>query len=265
MYLIFTDLDGALLDHGTYSWEAARPALDRLKSQQIPWILATSKTRGEVELWRRVLGNEHPFIVENGGAAFLPTGYLPEPVRGVEQRGAYEVLEWGTPYNELVASLERASHSSRCRVRGFHEMTPEEVSRLCELPLEQAVLAKQREYDEPFLIVDPERTDALIATIEGQGRRCTRGGRFWHILGANDKAHAVKALSALFEEAFGPVVTIGLGDGLNDTLFLNSVTAPILIRSSHSEELQARVPRGLLTDRPGPAGWNDALLRIIPA
>jgi hypothetical protein len=27
--------------------------------------------------------------------------------------------------------------------------------------------------------------------------------------------------------------------------------------------LKSRVPRGLLTDRPGPAGWNDALLSII--
>lgn len=37
MYLVFTDLDGTLLDHDTYSWEAARPALDRLKRQQVPW------------------------------------------------------------------------------------------------------------------------------------------------------------------------------------------------------------------------------------
>jgi mannosyl-3-phosphoglycerate phosphatase len=265
MYLVFTDLDGTLLDHDTYSWEAARPALDRLESQHVPWMLVTSKTRAEVELWRRALGNEHPFIVENGGAAFIPAGYLPEPVRGGERRGAYEVLEWGTPYHELVASLERASQSSQCRVRGFHEMTVEEVSALCQLPPEQAVLATQREYDEPFLILDPDRTGALVAAIESQGRRWTRGGRFWHILGANDKALAVSALGALFEKTYGPVVTIGLGDGLNDVPFLNVVSAPILIRSSNSTELKSRVPRGLLTDRPGPAGWNDALLGIIPA
>ena len=265
MYLIFTDLDGTLLDHGTYGWEAARPALDRLKSEEVPWIIVTSKTRGEVELWRRELGNGHPFIVENGGAAYIPAGYLPGAARGAGRRGGYEVLEWGTPYSELVASLETASRCSQCRVRGFHEMTPEEVGRLCELPLEQAVLAKQREYGEPFLILDPERTEGLLAAIEGQGRRWTKGGRFWHILGANDKAVAVQALTALFEEACGPVVTIGLGDGLNDAGFLNLVAAPILIRSSHSGELQARVPRGEVTERPGPAGWSDALLKIIPA
>ncbi|MBK5294645.1 MAG: HAD-IIB family hydrolase [Acidobacteriia bacterium] len=265
MYLIFTDLDGTLLDHDTYSWEAARPALDRLKRQHVPWMLVTSKTRAEVELWRRILGNEHPFIVENGGAAFLPAGYLPGPVRGSEQRDAYEVIEWGTPYGELVNSLQMASQSSQCRVRGFHEMTVEEVSTLCQLPLEQAVLATQREYDEPFLILDPDRTGALVEAIEQQGRQWTRGGRFWHILGANDKAHAVKAVGALFEEVYGPVITIGLGDGLNDVPFLNVVASPVLIRSPYSAELKSRVPRGVLTDLPGPAGWNDALLRMIPA
>jgi mannosyl-3-phosphoglycerate phosphatase len=143
-------------------------------------------------------------------------------------------------------------------------MTAEEVSTLCQLPLEQAVLARQREYDEPFLILDPDRTGALVAAIEEQGRQWTKGGRFWHILGANDKALAVKALAGLFEKAYGPVVTVGLGDGLNDVPFLNVVTAPVLIRSSHSAELKSRVPHGQLTDRPGPAGWNDALLSMIP-
>lgn len=66
-------------------------------------------------------------------------------------------------------------------------MTPEEVASLCDLPLEQAVLAKQREHDEPFLILDPDGAGALAAAIEDQGRQWTRGGRFCHILGQMTK------------------------------------------------------------------------------
>lgn len=265
MDLIFTDLDGTLLDRDTYSWEAARPALDGLRRQRIPWVLVTSKTRAEVEFWRRRLDNGHPFIVENGGGAFVPLGYFPYAVRGGRRRDAYEAFEWGAPYEELVADLQRASQTSQCRVRGFHEMTPEEVAGLCDLPLEQAVLAKQREYDEPFLILDPDRAGALAAAIEDQGKQWTRGGRFWHILGAKDKALAVGALSALFERGNAPVRTIGLGDGLNDVSFLNVVDAPVLICSPQAAELKARVSRGVVTDRPGPAGWNDAILALIHA
>jgi mannosyl-3-phosphoglycerate phosphatase family protein len=263
MDLIFTDLDGTLLDRDTYAWDGARPALDRLRLRGIPWVLVTSKTRAEVELWRRRLENRHPFIVENGGAAYIPLGYFPFAVRGGKHRDSYEVLEWGTPYAELVADLERASQTSHCRVRGFQEMTAGEVAVLCDLPLEQAVLAKQREYDEPFVILDPDRAGALAGAIEQLGWRLTRGGRFWHILGANDKAQAVETLSALFEQGNAPFRTIGLGDGLNDAAFLNVVASPVIIRSPQAAELKISVPSGLVTDRPGPSGWNDAVLTLI--
>lgn len=263
MDIIFTDLDGTLLDRDTYSWEAARPALDRLRRQGVPWFLVTSKTRAEVEFLRRSLDHEHPFIVENGGAVFVPLGYFPFAVRGGKRRNSYEVIELGMPYNRLVADLRRASQTSHCRVRGFHEMTPEEVARLCDLPLQQAVLAKEREYDEPFVVLDQHRADVLAAAIEELGCRSTRGGRFWHILGGSDKARAVEALSALFAQWNPPVRTIGLGDGLNDASFLNVVAAPVLIRSAQAEELKARVPRGVVTERPGPEGWNEAVLALI--
>lgn len=47
--VVFSDLDGALLDHETYEFDAARPALDRLRRDGVPLVLCTSKTRAEVE------------------------------------------------------------------------------------------------------------------------------------------------------------------------------------------------------------------------
>ena len=246
MHLVFTDLDGSLLDHETYSWEAARPALERLKELGVPWMMVTSKTRAEVEVLRRAIGNAHPYIVENGGAAIFPGG---------------PVLQWGAVYGELVESLRKASQASGCQVRGFHEMTVAEVAQRCGLSMEQAALAKQREYDEPFVVMDAGRVEELAAAIEADGRRVTRGGRFWHILGDGDKALAVRAVA----DTFGPATTIGLGDSLNDAGFLNVVDRAVLIRSAHSPELAQAVPRGVLTDLPGPAGWNAAVLGLFPA
>ena len=264
MDLVFTDLDGTLLDRETYAWEPARPALERLKRRGVPWIPVTSKTRAEVEIWRRRLGNLHPFIVENGGAAFVPSGYFGSRVPGSQTRGPYEVLEWGTPYRLLVEALDAAARASGCGVRGFHAMPAEEVAALSGLPLDQAALAKQREYDEPFVVLDPERAGALAGTIGERGLRWTRGGRFWHILGANDKALAVTALTGLFARGREIPRTIGLGDGLNDASFLNVVAVPVLIRSPQIEELKALVAHGMVTGSPGPAGWNDAILELVP-
>ena len=70
--LVFSDLDGSLLDHDTYSHAAAAPALQRLDQHHIPLILVSSKTRVEIERLRSDLNNSHPFISENGAAVFVP-------------------------------------------------------------------------------------------------------------------------------------------------------------------------------------------------
>lgn len=263
MDLIFTDLDGTLLHPETYSWYAARPAIECLNRRGTPWILVTSKTRAEVEFWRGRLEHQHPFIVENGGAAFVPRGYFPEPVPGARALGPYEVIEWGAAYEALVADLGTCSHRSRCRVWGFHDMTAHEVAAACDFPLEQAVLAKQRQYDEPFLIRDPQLANGLTGAIEDLGRRWTRGGRFWHILGTNDKAAAVMAMSALFKKHYTTVRTIGLGDGANDASFLDVVNVPVLVRSRRARRLKTLVPCSIVTRGAGPEGWNEAVLSLI--
>jgi len=42
--IIFTDLDGTLLNHKSYDYKAVLPLLERLKSLDIPVVLNSSKT-----------------------------------------------------------------------------------------------------------------------------------------------------------------------------------------------------------------------------
>lgn len=263
MIVIFTDLDGTLLDRDTYGWDAAEPAVRLLRDRGVPWVLVTSKTRAEVEHWRRVIGNEHPFAVENGGAVFVPIGYFGD-IPGATGQNGNNAIARGEPYDKLIAVLERASLASQCRVRGFHDMTTEEVGVACQLPVEQAVLAKQREYDEPFEIIDPERAEDLQAAIAAQGMKSVRGGRFQHVSGQHDKGCAVRLLTSLFRRrADGRVTTIGLGDGLNDIPLLEAVDVPIVVRSADVDEILRQVPHALVADQKGPQGWSDAVMEIV--
>jgi mannosyl-3-phosphoglycerate phosphatase len=261
--VVFTDLDGSLLDRNSYSWDAAIPALERIAKRGTPWILVTSKTRAEVQRWRQLLGNNHPFVVENGGAVYVPREYFPLRVPGATVRDGYDVIEWGRPYADLVAGLQAASRFTRCRVAAFHAMSAEKVARVCGLPIEDAVLAKQREYDEPFYIVDTERERQLQAAIAAQGLRCIHGGRFYHVGGDGDKAFAVRLLSAMFREKNEHIVTIGLGDSLSDASFLRAVDVPVIVRSCHATALQSLVPYARLTSHEGSAGWNEAVLEAL--
>jgi len=262
--IVVTDLDGTLLDARTYSFEAARPALEALNREGIPLVLCTSKTRAEVELWRTRLDNHDPFIVENGGAVFIPGGYFDLGVPGAARRGGYEVLELGTPYPRLVETLEAASRESGCQVLGFHRLSVAEVSLRTRLPISEAALAKQREYDEPFEVLG-EGTHRLLEAIERHGQRWTRGDRFYHLHGASNKAEALKRLTALYRRAWGQVVVVGLGDSWNDVEFLNAADLPVLVRTGVVEALRRAVPRGVVTRAPGPEGWSEAVLEVIAA
>jgi len=75
-YVIFTDIDGTLLDYKTYSYKPALSALELIRKQKIPLIFCTSKTRAEIEVHRRIMDNQHPFISENGAAVFIPIDYF---------------------------------------------------------------------------------------------------------------------------------------------------------------------------------------------
>jgi mannosyl-3-phosphoglycerate phosphatase len=265
--IVFTDLDGTLLDHDTYSWEPARPALERLRASGIPCVFVSSKTRAEVEHWRHEMGITHPFIVENGAALVIPQGYFPAPIPGGVVRNGAVTIEWGTAYAVLVDALKLAAARTNCRVRAFSEMSVAEVVRACALPEDQARLAKIRKYDEPFIVLDPARAASLRTAIEAQGFHWTSGGRFEHITGDNDKGRAVRALLELYGRAHCGVVSVGLGDSLNDIPLLTSVTIPVVMPSpqsaEHSAEMLRLVPHATVAGSPGPEGWNRAVLSLL--
>jgi mannosyl-3-phosphoglycerate phosphatase len=262
MKIIYSDLDGTLLDSRTYSFIAAEPALSAIREQNLPLVFCTSKTRAEAEMWRNRMDNRHPFIVENGGAVYIPRDYFPFPLEQPTERGGYHAIEFGTPYLELVRTLREASRESGCAALGFYDMSVEDIGSRTLLPLAQAALAKMREYDEPFEILG-SGTHTLLAAIERRGKQWTRGNRMYHITGASDKSVAVDFLTRLYRKAFGRVETIGVGDGHNDAKFLSKVDIPIVIRSRYAIALKLAAPRSKITDAPGPHGWNEAVLRLL--
>ena len=263
--VVFSDLDGTLLDHDTYSFDAARPALERLGQAGVPLVLCTSKTRAEVEPLRAALDNDSPFIVENGGAIMIPDGYFSVEIDAAasERSEGMVIVPLGDPYEALVAALARASRDSGVRVRGFADMTDAEVAEATGLSLGQARLARRRDFDEPFEIIDADRADALLAAIEREGKRWTTGGRFHHITGAANKAAAVRWLAELYRREAGAVTTVGVGDAPNDAELLGVVDIPIVMASGRADEIVRLVPRATVTRVPGPAGWNEAMLVLL--
>lgn len=268
--LIFSDLDGSLLDAHTYSHAEAAQALAALAQRGAALILVSSKTRAEMEPLRRRLGNPHPFIVENGGAVYIPHGTFSFPLEQTLPRGAYEVLQLGTPYAQLRAAFREIREELGGGLRGFGDLTVEEVVQLTGMPATEAELAMQREYDEPFVMDNGGLSGAnLQAAADQRGLRCTRGGRFYHLMGANDKGIASRKLIEWYRRDGGreglKLVTVGLGDSLNDLPMLEAVDYPILVQKPDgSYDPEIRLPSLIRADGVGPVGWNRSVIDLLP-
>ena len=266
--VVFTDLDGSLLDHESYSFAPAAEALALLAAQGIPLVLCSSKTRAEIEILQQDLGVAHPFLSENGGALFLPRRYFPFLISDGRSIAGYQAIEFGLPYYRLVETLHRVASDLDIPVVGFSDMSTEEVAKDCKLPLMTARLAKLREYDEPFRILDSGLADRsrLFKALHRAGLRCTRGGRYHHLTGVTDKGLGVRTLKSLYRQAWGKVVAVGLGDGLNDLSLLQEADIPIVVQNPANDaatRLLRKVPTARLTSLPGPQGWNETILEVV--
>lgn len=265
--VIFTDLDGTLLDHATYSFGPALPALRIIRERGIPLVICTSKTRGEIERYRRKLDNSHPFISENGGGIFVPTGYfapLPLP-SGVcsDSSGDYAVIRLGALYPALRRALAELK-SEGFAITGFGDMTVAEVAGITGLTMEEAALATEREFDEPFIFEgDDESAEMLEGAVRAKGFHLTMG-RFFHIMGDSDKGKAFDIIAGLYRKKLGGICTIALGDSPNDIPMLAKADCAVLVKKPGGEyDRRIDLPNLVRADGIGPAGWNTALHAIL--
>ncbi len=258
--VIFTDLDGTLLHPKDYSFADALPSLNLIREKDIPLVLCSSKTRAELEPLRSRLRNEAPFVAENGGAIFTPAGYF--PFLDMPVGDAYLVTSFGTPYTEIRKAFIRIREELRAAVKGFGDMTTDEVAALTGLSPDEAALARQREFGEPF-IFEGAVDDRFLQAIEQQGLHWTRG-RLFYLMGDHDKGKAVRLLKQWFERKHGMITTIGLGDALNDLPLLREVDRPVLVQKGDGTYDRAvELPALIKATGVGPKGWNQAVLELM--
>jgi mannosyl-3-phosphoglycerate phosphatase len=262
--LVFTDLDGTLLDHDNYSFASALPAITILKEKNVPLIFCTSKTRAEIEEIQLQLDNLHPFISENGGALFIPKGYFSHRFHFTRENSHYLIVELGTPYPKLREVLNQMNTLFPGKLRGFGDLTPKEVADFCGLSLSQATLAKKRDYDEPFILEDESLEDALEEIAIRSHLQINRGGRFYHLIGNSDKGKAVLQLRDLYGQKSTNLKTVALGDSLNDLPMLKAVDYPILVKKPDgSYDPSVKLDNLILAPGSGPKGWCRALLKLL--
>lgn len=265
--LIFTDLDGSLLDHFGYQVAPADRLLCQLESLDIPVIFCTSKTFSEVQVLREQLNNQHPFIVENGAAIYLPLNYFPGPLSGFKPSHHPDYLfhgfcedraHWLSLLSELKAEFPKQFIS-------FSEMGTKGIMRASGLTETRAVLANQRQFSEPLQwLGDNAQKSRFINSMNQNGANIEQGGRFLHVIGNCDKGRALRFLRNQYQALQKPPITsVAIGDSQNDVTMLEAADKALLIRSPVHAFPVVKHEQLTKSQHYGPHGWVEGLNKIL--
>ncbi len=260
-YIVFTDLDGTLLNHDDYDFSDAKEAIDYLGSQAVPIIIATSKTFSEVVKLQKEIGLHAPFIVENGAGIFIPSDCI--LADAMIYKDDWISVSHAHSYIEL--RLFFTSMKREYPIKGFGDMGVEEVMALTGLGEEGAIDAMKRDFTEPFVIDDSSLIEELKVKANIEGLDIVEGGRFYHLISLNqDKANAMKNLTHMYDEYHDTLhKKIALGDSANDFSMIKEADIGILIQrydGSYAPIGNDDVRRAPFA---GPKGWNSSIKEIF--
>lgn len=253
--IVVTDLDGTLLDHHSYGYETALPALKKLDELGIPLILNSSKTAGEVQALRADLGNRAPYVVENGAGIHVPAG---------GDKGGEQTIGIGQGRDRILSHLHALRQRHDYRFTGFADLDVDQLVGLTGLEPEQAAQALAREFSEPLVWEDTEeRFLTFCASLRDAGLSVTRGGRFVHVASGRNKGDALGWLRDHYRTAHGTPVVMALGDGENDVPMLEASDYPVVVASPVNAAPRVCHPAVRYMKEAGPTGWNRAVLERL--
>jgi mannosyl-3-phosphoglycerate phosphatase len=269
--VIFTAVEGSVLDSQSHSQSlsAAAEALEEIERRRVPLILVTSGTRAELDPLRRKIEHGHPFITESGGGLFIPDGYFARRLEGAVRQGRYFCVAFGRPYADAVAAAEELAEETGASIVGYSQMTAREIARNTGESVRQAELARQREFSERFFFAGG--AEAVLGKFERKARErgwdAIPGEPFWELRSGNDEARALRHLMRLLRDSLHTRLrAVAIGSSARDLPLLSAADHALVLPQRGQEFdplLGSRLPKAIQAEAPGPAGWNQAVLKAL--
>lgn len=264
--VLFTDLDGTLIDHNTYSADGAREALRLLTEREVPVIFCSSKTFAEQIFLQKQLSLRQPFIVENGSAVAVPNGYfVSKPIiflKPCEVADDYELFCLA----HAAAAAIRAELAHFQNIKGFSDASDAELSDATGLTGEALGRARERQFTETLLTaLDAEQVVFLEKNLAEKGLSLSRGGRFYTVQSKQaDKGKAVQWLTDVFRKNLHTApLTAAVGDSPNDEPMLAAVDFPFLVQKPGGFWTKMEMPGLKKIEGVGPVGFSATVRMLL--
>ena len=184
----------------------------RLDHEGIPAVWLTRRSRLQFDEARRKHGHTHPFIAEDGCAAYLPEDYFHlRPASGASRTNRAATLRLGRftciPVAEVLPAaaeaLQTLSEDTGVPVVTLSSLSPRELMQNTGLPQKEAELAQQRDFDDIFFFAGASDEEVERFLTEGRNRNLEfrKHSALWSVAVGASVQHSVRELAKLYDRA----------------------------------------------------------------
>jgi mannosyl-3-phosphoglycerate phosphatase len=246
--IIFSDVDGTILDFENYSYKISLSAIRALAGKGIPLILVSSKTYREMLKLHKRLMLPWPFIFENGA--------------GIAQHGTYTL--YGKSYNELVQY--KPIIQEICGAIIWADRLPlTKLSKYTGLSTRKVKDMMARMASLLFIAPHTLNTQTINKQLHPFGIAITTGGKFFTVIDSNvNKGSAVQMIQAMYRQHYTTIYSYAIGDGLNDIEMFNAVDKAYFVGNRNLfKTIQTLCPGIHKSKKEGPGGFWEVIDRIL--
>ncbi len=277
-YLIFSDIDNTLLQsyiikegeiYHIEEYGEIKEIVQKLRKNNIPLVLCSSKTRFEQEKIRKYLEINDPYVVENGGAIFIPENYFPIDLEefglSINRNNENLVIELGKSYNRIIETLQEIREIFHIEFIAVHDLSLPELAQKVGISIEDAKLMASREYSETILEININKLDKLKKILNDRGLRILQGTRYNTVSSLHDKGSAISILKKLYSIKYEneKIESIGIGDAFNDIPMFENVDKPFLVRNIQNSYAPMKINNLIRVNGIGQTGWKEIILNYI--
>ncbi len=256
--LVFTDLDGTLLDDG-YDLETAAEAINALQARNVAVVPVSSKTLPELAALAAFIDVPTPWIFENGAGIAWPQDLTPAGSFVQKFGRAIELHEPG--YAEICRLLAALRKRHGFAFHGFADMSALDVANTTGLTTLGAHQAKDRLVSEPIVWQDSAtRLDEFTLALADLSLKIVEGGRFRHVMPQTDKGSAAKRVRRVYRYMQGHAKhTVACGDSPNDLPLFRVADVCVICPGRNGDYLSIPEIPAVQARAAGPRGWDAAV------
>ena len=254
--IIFTDLDGSLLDRDTFNFDTIKDYIKSLINDGIIIIPNSSKTEKEIEKFSMELGIAVPYISENGSAIHrlnLINQNFPNKI--ILSREKEELLEI---FNSKVPEKIR----SKCHL--VSKMSKKKQEQIFGQKDDKLRNVLSRNYTLPLLFYgEKKEKNKLLKILSSNSLTLQEGGRVSNLCDNVNKVKSMNKVVKILKKTEDKIKTIAVGDNYNDLDMLKNSDVPCLVFNDQFKLDQINIENLEFSNKPSPEGWADVIKKAL--